>query len=85
MKLVMWQKGLMLVVVMSHFQIIQGLLDRTMQLLEVPLSTRVGDGGYHLKASNGEQTQCRVCEECAVMYIWGPVHIRSGGCAWIHV
>ena len=44
---------------LTHFQVIQGLLDRTMQLLEVPLSTSQGDdGGYYLKASDGEWREC---------------------------
>ena len=43
----------MIVPFYGYFQVIQGLLDRTMQLLEVPLSTHEGDGGYYLKASEG--------------------------------
>ena len=55
---------------LSHFQIIQGLLDRTMQLLEVPLSISEGDDGYHLKASDGEWRGEECMEGCVVMYLW---------------
>ena len=52
---------------LTHFQVIQGLLDRTMQLLEVPLSTSQGeDGGYYLKASNGEWRECGSGDVCSM-------------------
>ena len=34
----------------SEFEVIHGLLDRVMQLLEVPFG---GEDGYHLEADNG--------------------------------
>ena len=64
---------------LTHFQVIQGLLDRTMQLLEVPLSTSQGDdGGYYLKASDGEWRECGsgwmctlwVCSMCVCMCVY---------------
>ena len=52
---------------LTHFQVIQGLLDRTMQLLEVPLSTSQGeDGGYYLTASNGEWRECGSGDVCSM-------------------
>ena len=42
-----------------RLQVIHGLLDRTMQLLEVPPSeTKNPHQGYHLKAFNGEYFYC---------------------------
>ena len=64
----------------THFQVIQGLLDRTMQLLEVPLSTSPGDdGGYYLKASDGEWRECGsswMCTlwVCVLMFVHMYIH-----------
>jgi hypothetical protein len=38
----------------SGFEVIHGLMDRIMQLLEVPYGKEVG--GYYLKSSDGKQT-----------------------------
>ena len=38
----------------SGFEVIHGLLDRTMQLLDIPLVTEVG--GYRLRPANGESS-----------------------------
>ena len=67
---------------LTHFQVIQGLLDRTMQLLEVPLSTSQGeDGGYYLKASNGEWRECGSGLMCTYVVMCAPwKHVCGCGC-----
>lgn len=39
----------------AGFQIVHGLLDRIMQVLEVPWSQQKTSDGYYLKAADGEQ------------------------------
>lgn len=52
----------------SGFEVIHGLLDRTMELLEVP-RVNVGDkNGYYIKAGKEE---CFFPGRCADIFAWG--------------
>ena len=55
------------------FEVIHGLLDRVMQLLEVPPGG--GDTGYCLKASDGESGEAAGNNSNMIMinYLWHPI------------
>lgn len=41
------------------FEIVHGLMDRLMQMLDVPFSTEIGNT-YQIKAANGENDKCQI-------------------------